>query len=122
MFFKSTEHKERLLTVIQEIGKVYSGKLDQEYAAALYILTADMDTWEQASNYVARGGIDIPALLEKGSFSGGYSVLIQLAGNLFNSQVHLDPVELYRLDDNNFQVALTALQLRRYSHPLDEVN
>ncbi len=121
MFFKSPEHKERFLMAIQDIGKVYDGKFDQEYAAALYILTADLDTWEQAEGHVSRDGIDFEAVLQKGHFSGGYTVLIQFAGNLFNGRVHLDPVELFRLDDNNFQVALTAFQLRRYSHRKDEL-
>ena len=113
IFFKSSEHKQRFLTAIQQIGKVYGGKLDQEYGAALYVLTADLATWQKAQAYVDRHGIDIPAMLEEVDLSGGDRVLIQWAGNLFNSQTHVDPVELMRLDDRNFRVALTALLVRR---------
>jgi len=120
IFFKSAEHTQRFLAAMRSTGKMYGGRLDQEYGAALYILTADLATWQKAQAYVDRHGIDIPALLEEVHFSGGYSVLIMLAGNLFNSQVHIDPVELMRLDDSNFTVALTALQVRRASLQVDD--
>jgi hypothetical protein len=120
IFFKSPEHKQRFVTAMQQLGKIYDGKLDLEYAAALYILAADLATWQKAQVYVDHDGIDIPTLLQEVHFSGGYSVLVQLAGNLFNSQTRIDPVELMRLDDNNFKVALTSLQLRRYCAHIDD--
>lgn len=120
IFFTSPEHKRRWLTAILAIGKVYAGKLDPEYGAAVYILTADSDTWDQASEYVDRDGIDFEALLAEVDFSGAYSNLIRLAGNLFNGTIHVDPVELYRLDDTNFLIALTALQVRRHALPVSE--
>jgi len=120
VFFKSPEHRLRWLVALQTMGKVYDGKIDQEYGAALYVLTADLDTWQQAQTYVRREGIDFEALLAEGEFSGGYSVLIKWASNLFNGNTHVDPVELMRLDDSNFLVALTALQLRRTSLPVSE--
>src|SRR5207248_10953882 len=97
------------------IGKIYSGKLDQEYGAALYILTSTTGLWQKASGYVGRDGIDIEAMLKEADLSGGYSVLVMLAGNLFNDQTHCDAIELMRLDDSNFRLALTALQVRRAS-------
>ena len=98
---------------MRAIGKIYDGKLDLEYGAAIYILTADEDTWDQASNYVKRDGIDFESLLAEVDFSGGYGVLIRLAGNLFNDRTPCNAVELMRLDDRNFQVALAAIQIRR---------
>lgn len=120
MFFKSEAHKLRFLTAIQDIGKVYEGKLDQEYAAALYILTATSGTWEKASSYVSHDGIDFPAMLQEEDFSSGYLTLIKLAGNLFNGEQHLDPLEFMGLDEFNFRAALTALELRHYSHHIDD--
>ena len=118
VFFTSREHKDGFLTAMQGLRKVYDGKLDPEYGAAVYILTADADTWDKASEYVDRDGIDFEALLAEVDFSGAYSNLIRLAGNLFNGQTACNPVELYRLDDRNFQVAMTAFQIRRLSLPL----
>ncbi len=121
IFYTSPEHKQRWLSAILSIGKVYDGKLDPEYGAALYVLTSSESTWNKASEYVDRDGIDFEALLREVDFSGAYSNLIKLAGNLFNDQTACNPVELMRLDDTNFIVALTAFQIRRVSWGLGEI-
>lgn len=119
--FKSTEHKDRFLKIMQDLGKVWledNNKLDPEYGALLYVLTAHLGTWEKSRGYVKRHGIDIEGLLQEVDFSGGDTVLIQWAANLFNNQQHIDPVQLMRLDESNYRIALTALTLRRYSFRL----
>lgn len=120
LFFKSVEHRSRFVESMQKLGKVCNGKFDPEYASALYILTADQSIWQKARGYVGQDGIEIEDLLQEVDFSGGYGVLIRLAGNLFNAQQHLDPLEFLRLDDSNFRLALTALKLRRYSMHVDD--
>ena len=116
IFFKSDAHRARFLLAMQESGKVYDGKFDVEYCSALYILTSGLATWDKAKSYVDRDGIDIEGMLEEMDFSSGQAALIKLAGNLFNGQMHIDPVDLATdLDNDNFHVALTALQLRRVS-------
>lgn len=112
--FKSVEHKQRFLNAIRGIGKIWDGKFDPEYAAALYLLTEDENTWLQSAPYVRNSGIDIENLLKKGKFSSGYKVLIKLAGNLFNSNQHVDPIQLLRLDEDNFRLALFSIFVRRY--------
>ena len=122
IFFTSAEHRKRWLAAVLQIGKVYSGRLDAEYGAALYILTADEYTWMQAQAYVDCDGIDFEALLRAVHLSGGYGVLIRLAGNLFNDRTACSPVDLAtRLDETNFTVALTALQVRRSSLHVDDL-
>lgn len=121
IYFKSPKHKQRFHTAMLQIDKIYSGKLDQEYGAALYILTCDAGIWQRVQPYVERHAIDIEAILAEVDLSGGYSVLVQLAGNLFNEQQHIDPVEFMRLDESNFNVALAALQIRRASLPVSEI-
>lgn len=134
IFFKSAAHPERLLTAMQGIGKIYDGKLDNEYAAALYILTADAATWSKASDYVSRRGIRFADLLEEADFSHGHLLLVKLAANLFFSrdltahtlehapEVVVGPVDLVRtLDETNFKLALSAIQLRRYSAHVDDL-
>lgn len=122
ILFKTPTHKSRFLMMMQGLGKMDDDRLDSEYGAALFILTADVATWNKAQGYVSRDGIRFEDLLEEGNFSGGYSVLIALAGNLFNGNVHIDPLELMRLDENNFQLAISAIKLRRYSLRLSEVS
>jgi hypothetical protein len=62
---------------------------------------------------VSHEGIDVAAMLADVDLSSGSRVLVLLAGNLFNGEQHLDPLGLLRLDDNNFLVALNAIQVRR---------
>lgn len=121
-FYTSDAHKARFLASLQQLEKVYDGKIDQEYGAALYVLTSSHSTWEKARGYVSHNGIDFEALLKDVDFSDAYSVLIHWAANLFNSHAaHCDPVELMRLDERNFTVASIALQMRRTSLPLDDL-
>lgn len=129
--FKSEAHKMRLLEVMQLLGKIYQDKLDPEYGSALYILTSHLGTWQKAQEYITAFGIDFETMLEEVDFSGGVSVLIRLAGNLFNGQTRVEPVEMLRLDESNFNIALNAIRLRRdgldfqaerYNREMDERN
>jgi hypothetical protein len=125
MYWKSATHKQRFLAIMQQIGKVFDGRVDPEYGAALYILTSDASMWEQASKYVERNAIRIEDLLSEVDFSHGYEVLIKLAANLFNelneAGQQVRPVDLMILDEENFQVALAALQIRYSSLRVDDV-
>lgn len=120
IFFRSDEHKTRFLESLAQIDKIYNGTLDTEYATALYILTSHLSTWNKVQSYVSCEGIDIEEMLEEVDLTGGESVLIKLAGNLFNSQTHIDPIELLRLDEANFHIALISLKLRRTRSHVDD--
>lgn len=121
LYYTSPEHKQRWLSIMQELGRVYGGKLNEEYGAALYILTSSTATWEKARSYVDDEGIDFSALLAEVDFSAAYQVLLFWAWNLFNGGKHIGPVELQRLDEGNFTVALNALLIRRRPLPISEL-
>lgn len=121
IFFKSEGHKTRFLEGIQAIGKVYDGMIDQEYGAALYLLTANLSIWDRISEYVGRFGIDVPTMLKEVHFSSGEATLVMLAGNLLNNQTQVNALDLVFVDNGNFNVALTALQLRRKSLRIDDI-
>jgi hypothetical protein len=120
IFFKSANHRSRFLEAMQRIGKIYDGKLDPEYGSALYILASDLHMWNDAQDYISSSGITFLAMIEATTLSGGYSVLMLLAVNLFNDQLQVSPIEFMRLDDSNFLVALTAIQLRRGGYSVDD--
>src|SRR5579862_1332285 len=116
-YWKSVYHQERFLAAVPRIGKTWpeqNGQYDTEYAAALYILTADSGTWGKAEDYVSHDGIEFEQMLEEVDFSGGYARLVKLAGHLFNERQQLLPIELLHLDPKNFQLALEAIKIRRY--------
>jgi hypothetical protein len=113
--FKGKDHQARFLAAVQTYEHVFDGTIDPEYGAALFVLTSDARTWQQAQGYVKRNGIRFAELLEECDWSGGYGVLIRWAANLFNEKAipALGPVELMRLDEGNFAVAVSALHIRR---------
>jgi hypothetical protein len=120
IFFTSPEHKARLRAILEKLHKL--GTDDQEYTAALYVLTSSAGLWQRLEGYVSHG-IDFTTMLEEQDFSGGIGVLVRLAGNLFNGTNEDTPsVDIpTRLDDRNFLVALTALQVRRYGLLIDDL-
>lgn len=122
-YFTSKDHHARFLATMREIRKIDAGKLDPEYAAAVYILTSRSGTWERARSYVSSGGIEFEALLSEVDWSGGYSSLLNLAANLFNDRYPCNPCDVVtRLDSENFELALTAMKIRRVSWLESEFN
>jgi hypothetical protein len=126
IFFRSPQHQGRFLTALQQRRKIdANGKIDAEYGAAFYILSSEQATWERASDYIGRDGIDFHQMLEEIDLSHGHKLLVQLAANLFGANTETPegtflpitvlPVDLIdTLDESNYRVALAALQLRRY--------
>ncbi len=120
IFFKSVPHKERFERIMREIDKIDGTTFDREYASLVYLLTAHIGIWERAEEYVSSSGIRVPDMLEEVHFSSGEVTLIQWGGNLFNeTMVNCNPVELMRLDEVNFQLATTALLLRRHGYQVE---
>jgi hypothetical protein len=118
-YFVSPEHRQRFLAAMQQTGKVHKGRIDEEYGAALYVLTSSSGTWERSQPYIGRDGIDFDALLGE-QWSGAYVSLLQLAGNLFNAgYTKCSPVDFVTgLDERNYNVAMTAFKIRRRSWPI----
>ena len=121
IFFKSSRHKERFEHVMREIDKIDGTTFDREYASLVYLLTAHLGIWDRAEEYVSSSGIRVPDLLDEVHFSSGEATLIKWGGNLFNeNMVNCNPVDLMGLDEVNFQLAVTALLLRRHGYQLEE--
>lgn len=122
IFFKSDAHKARLLDAVEQLGKVDECSIDCEYGACLYILSANKHSWEVAQPYISRHGIRIDLLLKNVHHSTSEAVLVQLAGNLFNEQQSVNPVEMMCLDPDNFLLALSAIWIRRYGLSVVELS
>lgn len=115
ILFNNQQHLDRFTSAVQSIHKIYDGdKIDFEYGAALYILTSADWLIESASKYMSNRGIRFDLILKNVHLSGGYTVLVEFAANLFGHDIHVDPIELMRLDENNFTIAKIALDFRFY--------
>lgn len=117
VLFNNEKHLSRFLDAIHRNKKVYEGdKIDCYYGSAFYIMADDAWTMEKAAPYISNHGIDFETMLKEVDFSGGYSVVINLAYacSLFNGNMDVNFEQFMRLDENNFQLALTALRFRYY--------
>jgi hypothetical protein len=123
IFFKSPTHRERLAEAIERLEKVEqsNGKADPWYCSALYILSADISTWDRVQAYISRHGIKFDEILENIHFSSGYVTLIEVAANLFRDSGQVDLSRFTNLDESNFQIVIDAIRLRRYSVQMDEL-
>lgn len=121
MFFKSQEHMERFLNTLEDLNKTYNGILDNEYSAAVYILTADKEIWSKSKQYISHDGLKFDQMLEKEDFSSSYNRLVRLACNLFNGYMHIDPLDLIGLDEDNFKLAIAAIELRQYKTHAEDI-
>ena len=120
--FHSEEQKQLFLHTMEVLHQIDHGVLDAYYAAALYVLTADRGIWNKARDYidVERISIYFEELLKEVHFSHGESLLVAWAGNLFGAIIPVSPKELVNtLDEPLYQLALTALSLRRYRSHVD---
>ncbi len=120
--FTSPEHAVRFTEIMARMSKISGDTCDNEYGAALYLLTSHASTWEKTQAYVHNGGIGFARILQEVDFGAAYSVLIRLAANLFDfHQFPLgDITELLRLDEENYALALDAINIRRYALIVDQ--
>jgi hypothetical protein len=120
-FFRDEDHHSRFVQAVHQLGKTWpehGNKFDPEYGAALYILTTMF--WESAQTHISRHGIDFEALTS-GPLSTGERVLLKWVANLFNwGNEGVYGAELMDLDEANFALALTALQMRRFGYREEE--
>lgn len=122
IFFKSPEHKECFVEAMKRIGRIYDGRYDESYGAAIYILTSGDNTWSKAKGYITHDHIDIEKMLKEQDWSGGYRRLVKLAGSLLGDQeVNLSEI-INVLDNNNFKVMTTSILIRRHGLYADNLS
>lgn len=110
MYFKDGQHQEKLFSLLEKYNKADS----KEYSAAYYILTSDNELRRKAAAYISSDGIDFMLMLEHEDFSSGYRNMIDAAMSLFNSGAKVNLPDLCWLDEDNFNVILEAINIRRY--------
>lgn len=126
--FRSAEHKQRFKDAMQNTGKIYGGKYDAEYGPAIYILSADKHMWDQAKGYIDHHSIDFDAMVDGMDLTSGSKILMYTAGKLFNGpggslfddwDVNIADIASGRLDENNYQLVISAIHFRHYGLSVD---
>lgn len=119
IYFKNEGHKQHLQDVLQRLHKYDGNRYDSQYCAALYVLTGMHGDIAENKELISPSGIGFAELLKQYGYSDTEDVLIRFAGSLFNRSLHMDPIELSILDEQNFRVALDALRIIHYGLKTD---
>jgi len=114
--FHNEVHRQNVLNCLWKKNWIYpDGKADNYYLSALYILfSTKNDLYKKTRRFIDGEGIDFEKMLSAQDFPSSEIKLIKLAANLFNGSMEVSPSELINtLDDENFELALQAIFLRR---------
>lgn len=90
-------------------------KIDREYGAAFFILTAPLFEGRNVWRYVREDtdGIDFEDLVNEGSMSGGELIAVKVAWHLFNGHGRIDLRDIIdRLDDGVYDRVINAIHIR----------
>lgn len=116
IYYTDAEHKQQLKSLIEKTNKTYQdGIVDNYYLVAYYILTSSSELRKKALKFVNQDGIDFTEIRQQ-DFSSGYKILLDLAEELFNNGAKASISSIVdRLDEDNFNVAIQAIELKRES-------
>ncbi len=111
--YLSREHKQDFLENRRNIPEYY--RFNKEFLSVLYLISGNEELKQKIEPYFngSSGMFDTEKMFEEQDFSAGLSVLAKLAVNLFNANEKINPLQLMILDDENFELAMNAIILRR---------
>lgn len=111
--YLSREHKQDFLENRRNIPEYY--RFNKEFLSVLYLISGNEELKQKIEPYFNgnSGMFDTEKMFEEQDFSAGLSVLAKLAVNLFNANEKINPLQLMILDDENFELAMNAIILRR---------
>lgn len=117
MFYSDENHQKRLREAFALTGAVKAdGHVDSDFCASLYLLAGMPSVYSRAKRFLSRGCIDFPEMLDGLGFSAGETILVSLAGNLFNGGFfdRYTPVDIIGYCDcDTVQLVCSALMLRK---------
>lgn len=116
MIFTDRKHAERFGAAVRAAGAVRDDDtIKADFGASLFILTGLPDVYERVEQHVRHGYIEFEQMLCMG-LSTGESVLVSLAGNLYNDAFFdgYTPLDIVTYCDvEGVELAARALALRK---------
>jgi len=114
--FFDDEHEDTFITAVIDTGAVKANhRINSDWGASLFLLTAIRSVWPRLQRYVSPTFIDHAAMLDECGLSSGEALIVRLSGNLYNGGFWIgSPWDLVNdLDGTLFPLALEALRLRK---------
>ncbi len=116
MIFRDSDHAEQFAAAIQAAGAVRDDDtINCDFGASLFILTGIPSVYKRVEQHIHHGYIDFEPMLNMG-LSTGESVLVALAGNLYNDSFFdaYTPQDIVNYcDTDGVALAARALLLRK---------
>lgn len=113
MIYRDDEHSNRFHEQFNKLN----GHLQEDsyYLSALYIITSTEKLFQKVSPYFhIEEGFQAEEMFANEEFSHVELVLAKLAGHLFKNNYHVTPLDLIELDEKNYQIAMSAMYIRKY--------
>lgn len=111
MFFLDNQHYERFSKLVSK----YKIEKDRErhFKSCFYIFSKSQKLFDISEGFISKKNIDFMNI----DFSFDLSVIdklfVFLANNLFNNTKQINILDLIPLDDIDFKIAITAINIRR---------
>jgi len=111
MFFLDNQHYERFNKLVSSYK--IEAERERHFKSCFYIFSKSQKLFDISEGFISNKNIDFMNI----DFSFDFSVIdrlfISLANNLFNNTKQINVLELIPLDDINFKIAITAINIRR---------
>lgn len=112
MYFVDQNHNDRFNESRNKLPEKYFH--NKEYLTLIYVATSNQELFSKVLRYFDFNTFNfhISDMFEQQDFSGGMRIMAELAVLFFNSGVEVSIGELSRLDDENFNIAMSAIKFR----------
>ena len=111
MYFRDAAHKRNFVSRV----KRNPNKCDNDYLAALYLLTADKTLWLTAQKEITNEKISIEDINIRGISPMGY-MLIKVASDIKEKSTYLSLADIgdkHLVSNEEFRIIITALKISR---------
>lgn len=113
MIYRNDEHMNRFNELIEQLHSYQQD--DTYYLSALYIISSTEELYRKMFKYFdIDAGFSAEEMFAKEDFSSTNLILAKLTGHLFNNSYQVTPLDLIGMGEENYQVAMSAIYIRKY--------
>ena len=110
MIYNNEEHMNLFLTLKGSIE--YKQEI---FLPVLYIMTSSKALYKKMHKYIYfNGSFRVEEMFANEQFSGSELLLAKLTSHLFNDTYQVTPLDLIGLDEEDYQIAMSAIYIRKY--------
>ncbi|MEK5149061.1 MULTISPECIES: DUF6075 family protein [unclassified Psychrobacillus] len=113
MIYRDDEHSNRFHNQLYQLNQ--SQQNDVYYLSTLYIMTSSEKIFKKVSPYFdINDGFHAEEMFAHEEFTQEELILAKLTGHLFNNNYQVTVLDLIELNEDNYQIAMSAIYIRKY--------